>query len=183
VGALRERSDLGIAGVYLSVADPASGAVRRERCPPGHVRGATKFYRRACYDQIAPVPAILGWDTIDELSARSHGWKTASLSCPDGDTVQMRPTGGHDGRLRAQYRWGKCAYAIGQHPLWVVASATRRLSTRPPVVGGATFVWGWLSGFVERRPRAPADVRAFGRGEQLRALRRLVLPVSRQPAV
>jgi biofilm PGA synthesis N-glycosyltransferase PgaC len=170
-GAFLGRPDLGIAGAYLSAIDPKTGALKRERCHPQHVRGATKFYRRCCYEQIAPIEPFLGWDTIDELAARACGWHTASLSCSRGDPIHLRPTGNVDGRLRAQYRWGMCAYGIGQHPLWILLSAGRRLSERPRGLGSLAFLAGWARAGLRRQTRAEADVRAFGRREQLAVMR------------
>jgi poly-beta-1,6-N-acetyl-D-glucosamine synthase len=164
--------ELGIAGVYLSVIDPRTGAAVCERCPPYHVRGPTRFYRRACLEEISPIPPILGWDTIDEVAARMNGWRTESLSCRAGETIHLRPTGSLDGKLRAQYRWGTCAYGIGQHPLWVALSAVRRIGDRPRVLGSVAFLVGWASARIRRRPRADADVQAFGRREQLAIMRR-----------
>ena len=146
--------ELGIAGAYLSVIDRRTGMRVRERCPPQHVRGATKFYRRACLQSISPIPPILGWDTIDELAARRHGWRTASLDCPRGDTIHLRAAGSTDGRLRAHYRWGVCAYGIGQHPLWVILSAARRLGDSPRLLGSGAFIAGWMLAAVRRGPRA-----------------------------
>jgi poly-beta-1,6-N-acetyl-D-glucosamine synthase len=171
--------DLGIAGAQLCVIDPQTGERQREWCRPGHVRGPTKFYRRACYEQVAPLPTFLGWDTIDEITARSRGWRTASIDCASGDTVHLRPVGGHDGALRAQFRWGTAAYAIGQHPLWVAGSALRRLADRPLWVGSAAFLAGWLTGPLRRHPRADAEVRAFGRAEQLRNVQQMMRALRR----
>jgi len=170
--AFLQRPDLGIAGTYLSAIDPESGALKRERCDPRHVRGATKFYRRSCYEQIAPIEPFLGWDTIDEIAARARGWQTASLSCPQGDPIHLRPTGSVDGTLRAQYRWGMCAYGIGQHPLWVLLSSGRRLLDRPFLLGSLAFLTGWATAALRRHERAKPDVRAHGRDEQLAILRR-----------
>jgi biofilm PGA synthesis N-glycosyltransferase PgaC len=170
--------ELGIAGAYLSVRDPQTGELARERCPPQHVRGATKFYRRSALAEISPIPAILGWDTIDELAARRLGWRTASLDCPAGDTIHRRPTGASDGRIRAHHRWGACAYGIGQHPLWILLSAARRAGEHPRLLGSLAFLMGWSTAALRRRPRAAAEVRAFGRSEQLgtigRALRQSI---------
>ncbi len=174
-----EYPDLGIAGPYLSLIDPRTGEQRRERCPPKHVRGAAKFYRRACYEQIAPMPAALGWDTIDEIAARRRGWHTASVACPAGDTIHLRPTGAHSGPIRAQFRWGSCAYGIGQHPVWVAISATRRLGDRPLMLASAAYVAGWCMALAQRRPRASAELRAFGRREQMEALRTLAFALAR----
>lgn len=170
--ALRERPELGIAGGYLGVIDDGARGARRERCAPHHVRGPNKFYRRRCFEQIAPIPSILGWDTIDEIVARMHGWETASVECPAGETIHLRPTGDADGRLRAHYRWGACAFGIGQHPVWVLLSAVRRLRERPVLLGGCAFLAGWTGAALRRAPRADAAVRAFGRDEQLTELRR-----------
>jgi biofilm PGA synthesis N-glycosyltransferase PgaC len=164
-------SRLGIAGTYLSVIEPLTGQRTRERCPPMHARGATKFYRRACYEQVSPLRAELGWDTVDEIAARRHGWRTAAIACPSGDTLHLRPTGAHDGRLRAQYRWGICAYSIGQHPLWVAASVGRRMWERPRLLAALAFAWGWISARLKQAPRPPSEVREFGRAEQLAELR------------
>jgi biofilm PGA synthesis N-glycosyltransferase PgaC len=162
---------LGIAGAYLSTIDRDTGLSTRERCHHLHVRGATKFYRRACYEQIMPIAPILGWDTIDEIAARSRGWLTASVSCPQGDPIHLRPTGAADGILRAHYRWGACAYAIGQHPLWVLLSAGRRLAERPRALAACAFLAGWLTAACRRQARAEAQVRAYGRQEQLAIIR------------
>lgn len=164
--------DLGIAGAYLSAIEPTTGILKRERCHPQHVRGATKFYRRACYAQIAPIEPFLGWDTVDEIAARARGWRTASLSCPNGDPVHLRATGSVDGTLRAQYRWGMCAYGIGQHPLWVLLSAGRRLGDRPHVFASLAFLAGWARALMRRHARAQPELRAHGRREQLARLRR-----------
>ena len=34
-----------------------TGGLCRQRCPPGHVEGPNRFYRRACLEAISPVPA------------------------------------------------------------------------------------------------------------------------------
>ncbi|HWE34135.1 MAG TPA: glycosyltransferase family A protein [Solirubrobacteraceae bacterium] len=165
---------LGIGGAYLSVVDPHTQQLRRERCRSYHTRGGTKFYRRACWEQIGPLPEALGWDTIDELAARRAGWRTASVACDAGDTIHLRPTGVYDGRVRAQYRWGSCAYGIGQHPLWVLASAVRRIGEPPFFVAAVAFLSGWVAARLRGGPRASQELREFGRSEQLAELRSLV---------
>ena len=106
---------LGLAGSFLQEAG------RRIRIGEGHVHGATKFFRRECWEDIAPVPPILGWDTIDESTARLRGWRTKSFAMPDGDPEHLRPRGTHDGLLRGYRRWGECSYALGESPLHVAA--------------------------------------------------------------
>jgi biofilm PGA synthesis N-glycosyltransferase PgaC len=170
---------LGLAGAVLS--DVAhDGVAARVPAPRHHVRGATKFYRRACYDQIQPIPAHLGWDMIDEVKARKAGWRTESFELPGGDTLHLRPTGQHDGRLRAFRRWGECAWAYGAHPGFVLLGAVKRASWRPYVVGGALYAAGYAGAALRRRPRVERDVRAFLRREEARqVLARLALAAGR----
>jgi biofilm PGA synthesis N-glycosyltransferase PgaC len=161
---------LGLIGPYLSEYD-TDGRRRRDKCPSHHVRGALKLYRRECFERIEPIPEVLGWDTIDEIAARMHGYATRSEAVPDGDPLHLRPTGRQDGTVRAYRRWGKCAWGFGAHPLHVLLGAARRIPARPPVVGSLNYVAGWMVAGVRRAPRAGADVRAFAREEQLARMR------------
>lgn len=160
---------LGIAGSYLAVFDDDERPVR-QRCRPEHVEGETKFYRRACYDAIAPLPAMLGWDTIDEVRARLAGWRTKSLEVPGGDSLHVRPMGSHDGLLRGFRRWGTCAWAYGEHPLHVLAVAAQRLGDRPRLLGGLSYLLGYMHAALRRLPRAEDAVRQEVRSDTLRRL-------------
>lgn len=164
---------IGVAGAYLSTCAP-DGTVIREDDPPDHVRGPNKFYRSQCFDQIWPIAAHLGWDTVDEVKARMLGWRTASLILAGGDSLHLRPTGMHDGKTRAFRRWGQCAYGYGSHPIHVLAVAADRARQRPYLIGGAAYAWGWADAHRQRRPRAERDVREFRRAEELTRLRRLI---------
>ena len=161
---------LGIAGGPLSVEAP-EGGLRRERSPADHVRGPNKFYRRACLDEIMPVPAIAGWEAIDEAKAHMRGWETRTVDLPGDDTVHLRPTGAHDGRLRGYRRMGSNTWSYGAHPLAVLLGGVSRMRERPPVLAGFAFVAGWGYAAVKRYPRAEPDVRAVIRREQLRRIR------------
>lgn len=169
---------LGLTGPYLSETAHGGRSVRDE-VPPHHVRGALKLFRRACLDAIEPIPEILGWDTIDEIAARMHGWETRSEAIPDGDPLHLRPTGAQDGTVRAFRRWGACAWGFGAHPLHVVGGAVRRIPQRPPVIGALNYVAGWALAGLRRAPRADAELRAFGRAEQLSRARRRLRPQKR----
>jgi hypothetical protein len=165
---------LGMAGAYLSVL--RDDGRRRQRCPPQHVEGATSFYRRECFDQIFPLPRILGWDTIDEVRARMHGWRTRSFAIPSGDPLLLRRTGSHDGVLRGFRRAGLAAYAYGAHPLHVLASALVRTRDRPRLLGGMNYLIGWAEAALRRRPRAEREVRRTVRRESIARLRRTAMP-------
>jgi glycosyltransferase involved in cell wall biosynthesis len=171
------RPELGITGPYLSTLE-TDGALRREHHPLNHVRGATKFYRRTCFDQIGPMPPILGWDTIDELCARSKGWATETFQMSTADCIHLRPLGEHDGRLRSFHRRGLCAWAYGAHPLWVLLGSIYRARETPRLLGGLNYLCGWLAGAARRYPRAEPSLRAYASEEDLAHLRRRLRRVS-----
>lgn len=172
---------LGLAGSYLSEVGQ-DGTLGRLKIRPEHVHGATKFYRRECYEAISPMPAILGWDMIDEVKATMAGWRTQSYAMPDGDPLHMRLRGGHDGILRGFRRWGEGAWAMGEHPLHVLLHGIQRMPESPPVIGGLSYIAGWISAGLRRLPRAEPEVRAVVRRGQLKRIGRRFTPGRRRPS-
>ncbi len=168
---LMTHAALGVTGSYLAVELPG-GQLAREFNAPDNVRGPNKFYRWTCYEAIQPLNAHLGWDMIDELKAKMAGWEVRSLSLAEGDSVHLRPTGLYDGRLRAFRRWGLCAWAYGQHPLVVVGGGVMRFRRKPYVIGGMSYILGWVLAGLRGAPRAEPEIRAFVRREKLRYVRR-----------
>jgi hypothetical protein len=164
---------LGIAGAYVSAEGP-DGELVRQRCPPEHVEGETRFYRRPCLEAIWPIPPILGWDTIDEVRARMHGWRTASIEIPSGDPVHLRRMGSYDGVLRGYRRAGLCAYAYGAHPLHVLLAGVSRMRDRPLLLCGLNYLVGWALAGLRRVARAEPELRRFVRREHSMRMRSLV---------
>jgi glycosyltransferase involved in cell wall biosynthesis len=56
-----------------------------------HVRGALKAYRKNCFNDIGGLKNTMGWDTIDELLARFHGWEISTDQ--DLKVKHLKPTG------------------------------------------------------------------------------------------
>lgn len=162
---------LGLAGLPLSERN-AKGELVVVASPLRHVRGATKFYRRACWEQIGPLPEILGWDTLDEFLARRSGWRTQSFSVPRGETVHLRRVGGHGPILRSFRRWGVCSWGYGAHPLYVLLYGFILMRQRRPyLIGGVNFMIGWAAAALRRAPRADASIREALRRDQLARIR------------
>lgn len=141
-----------------------------ERYPSYFVPGQAKFYRRACYDDIGGFTPTIGWDYVDVIDARRHGWKTLS----DLGVIfrHYRLMGGAHGALRSRFRWGHATYIIGSHPLFALAKALFRMRDRPRVLGGLAILAGFLSAYLHpgiRRIDDPALIR-YVRREQLHRL-------------
>lgn len=172
---------LGIAGSYLTEEEP-SGARTRIRIHADHVHGATKFYRRECWEQITPLPTIIGWDTMDEVKARMLGWRTKSFAVPDGDPLHLRKRASYDGVARGLRRSGSGAFALGDHPLHVLLFSLRHMTGSPGVIGALNYLAGWIAAALRRAPRADLEVRAHIRRDELRRIRRRAMLLVRRPA-
>jgi len=177
---------LGMAGLSLSERN-AKGELVVVASPLRHVRGATKFYRRACWEQIGPLPEILGWDTLDEFLARRSVWRTQRLSVARAGTGRLRRVGGRAPTLRSFRRWGVCSWGYGAHPLYVLIYGFILMRQRRPyLIGGVNFMIGWAAAAVRRVPRADASIREALRRDQLarirgRLVRRPLLDSPTQP--
>ncbi len=160
---------LGIGGG--TVCKLASGHIEVDSIgdPPFHVRGATKIYRRSCWEQISPLARAPGWDTIDEVRANQMGWSTRTFS--DLQVVQHKPTGAADGRWRNWFKNGFANYMTGYHPLFMLAKCVKRAPRSPLLVESAALWAGFCSGYIKRIPRAcDRDAIRFLRRQQMRRL-------------
>jgi len=145
------------------------GEWRVEKNPQFHVRGATKIYRRACWEQIGGLWSGPGWDTIDEVKANMAGWKTHSFT--NLPVHHYRLTGSEEGLFRDRIKHGVACYISGYHPMFVLASSIARLTKKPRVIGTAGILYGYIWAKVTRTPRVgDPGYRAYIRSEQLKRL-------------
>jgi hypothetical protein len=137
--------------------------------PSFHVRGATKIYRRECWEAIGGLLRAPGWDTIDELKANMLGWTTRTF--PHIPLRHHRYTGSADGSWKNAVKFGLANYITGYHPLFMAVKCIKRLAARPAVLGSIAMWWGFCSGYWRKVERIddPALVR-YIRSEQLKKL-------------
>ena len=163
----RREPKLGIGGgeIYHEVA----GSLRLEVNPRFHVRGATKIYRRSCWEAIGGLWAAAGWDTIDEVKANMLGWTTHAF--PELRLHHHRLTGAAEGLVRDRVKHGMVCYVSGYHPLFVLASCLRRLAQRPYVMGSLGIFYGFVKGYWTRAPRVDEPgYRRYIREQQINRL-------------
>ena len=160
---------LGIGGGMVCFDD--QGQLREEAVgdPPFHVRGATKVYRRACWEKISPLVTAPGWDTIDEVKANMHGWTTRTFR--DIPLIQHKATGTVDGSWRNWFKNGRANYITGYHPLFMLGKCAKR-ALRTPFFMEAIALWaGFCSGYFMQIPQVEdRDAVRYLRREQVRRL-------------
>lgn len=137
--------------------------------PGFHVRGATKIYRRACWDAIGGLVPITGWDTIDEMKANMLSWRTYTFR--DLLLVQHRPTGAADGSWRNSLKNGRANYMTGYHPLFMLLKCAKRIFDTPLFIDAGGLFCGYFGSCLKRLPRvADREVIAYVRRQQIRRL-------------
>jgi hypothetical protein len=160
---------LGIAGGTIVRLQDGRTRVDSVGDPPFHVRGATKIYRRECWDQISPLAKAPGWDTIDEVKANMYGWKTKTFA--ELMLVQHKPTGGADGRWRNWFKNGRANYMAGYHPMFMLAKCIKRAAESPAFVQSVALTAGFVSGYLKGVPRAAdRETVRYLRHQQIRRL-------------
>ncbi|MCA8960535.1 MAG: glycosyltransferase family 2 protein [Planctomycetes bacterium] len=167
LSALEADPELGIGGgvIYNCI----DGRQVLEKHPRFHVRGATKIYRRACWEAIGGLHRVPGWDTLDEVKANQLGWKTQSFD--DAKLVQFRFTGDAAGQWSNWVKNGRASYICGYHPLYLMTKAFARITKKPYIVATLGVIWGYFKAFIQREPRVPdTSLIRYLRGQQLRRL-------------
>lgn len=82
-----------------------------------HIRGALKAYRRECFEQIGGLKESIGWDTMDEMLARYHGWDVVTI--PELHVKHLKPTGAAYNPI-AKYLQGEAFYKM-RYGWWLTA--------------------------------------------------------------
>jgi poly-beta-1,6-N-acetyl-D-glucosamine synthase len=163
----RSTARLGIGGgkIYKK----ARKRLRWERAPNFHVRGATKIYRRECWESLGGLFPGLGWDTVDELKANQLGWITKTF--PDLMLVHHRVTGAAWGAWGNAVNDGEADYIVDYHPVFFGLKCIRNLLDSPLVVRSIGVAYGFLRCAVRRTPRiGDKELRRYLRQQQLRRL-------------
>jgi glycosyltransferase involved in cell wall biosynthesis len=165
----RQDPKLGIGGGLICHLE--NGALKVEAGPRFHVRGATKIYSRACWDEIGGLLQVPGWDTVDEVKANMLGWKTRTFQ--DLKVLHHRPTGAADGAWKNSVKDGRADYISGYHPLFMFLKCVKRLVQEPYLVGSLGLSYGYIGGYLKGTPQV--DDRALIHYVRRQQLRRLML--------
>jgi glycosyltransferase involved in cell wall biosynthesis len=116
--------------------------------------GMAKLWRVAAYRDIGGLVPELMWDGIDCHQLRRNGWRVYSTADPALAFEHLRAMGASDrGVLRGRRRHGAGQYFMGTSPVFLVASAARRLLFPPAVLGSISMVVGYAWAALRRRPR------------------------------
>jgi glycosyltransferase involved in cell wall biosynthesis len=145
----RKFPDIGIGGGLIH--NVVDGGLKIEPHPLFHVRGATKIYRKECWEAIGGLLRAPGWDTLDEVKANMMGWKSRTF--PDLKVIHYRYTGAADGQWKTHVKYGRANYISGYHPLFMMLKCLKRTFNRPLLLGAIGLFYGYVSGYTKGIPQ------------------------------
>lgn len=129
-----------------------------------HIRGALKAYKKECFQDIGGLKAAMGWDTVDELLAKYHGWEVVTL--PELAVKHLKPTGQTYTR-HAKFKQGEAFYAL-RYGFTLTTIASLKLAIMKKKLGFfITYMQGY---FRAKRAKKPYLV-SKKEGKFIRSLR------------
>ena len=132
------------------------------------VAGSVQLFRRACYEAIGSfVPFVMGGeDAYAEVMARMKGWEVRSF--PELKAFHHRKSTIARGIFREFFQYGAMDYALGNHPLFEILKALRRIRERPYVLATFLRMLGFTWSYWQRQERnVPEEFIRYARREQM----------------
>lgn len=134
---------VGIAG-GVNVVEQNGAWVYEDFADKDHVKGAFKAYRKACFEAIGGLRESVGWDTVDELLARFHGWEIET----DQELwiKHFRPRGKTTGVSKVMHKMGRAMYRM-RYGWWITFLSALKAGTKNKPYG--TTALAVLKGYQE----------------------------------
>ena len=106
-----------------------------------HIRGAFKAYRKSCFEAMDGLRSAMGWDTVDELLARYHGFSVKTME--DLHVKHLRPIGSHYKASAAQ-RQGKAFYQMRYGAILSFLASLKSIVKKRSILWGVGLLLGYL---------------------------------------
>ncbi len=100
---------IGIAGGFAYEKDRRGNWILNHPMDRDHVRGAFKAYSKKCFKAMGGLREAMGWDTVDELLARYHGFE---IRTEDSLRVKHQRPIGDAYNARARRSQGRAMYLM-----------------------------------------------------------------------
>lgn len=162
-----QNTKLGIGGGR--VVNKIKDAIVEEKHPLFHVRGATKIYRRECWDAIGGILVSPAYDTLDEVKANMTGYETQTFQ--ELTVIHHRKTGNANGKWKNSVKNGISDYLSGYHPLFFIIKCFARSIQKPFLIDALGHLYGFISGYLKQMPQiTDRKLVAYMRKQQIRRL-------------
>jgi glycosyltransferase involved in cell wall biosynthesis len=160
----RENPKLGIASgaVFLK----SDSSLVKEKSQYDHPWGASKIYRRECFNEIGGLKAIPGWDLSDLLAAQMKGWETRCFD--DYKIIHYRESGSRrNGFTSGKFLLGRFLFRYGYNFLYTFLKGIYRMTERPYLIGGFSLIFGYIYAYLKNEEKLfDPEMRKFLRKKQ-----------------
>lgn len=109
-----------------------------------HIRGALKAYRKDCFSQIGKLKPSMGWDTVDELLAKYHGWEI--LTDESLNVKHLKPTGQSYNKA-SKYLQGEAMFKM-RYGFWITLISALKLAYKK---GNYQLFRDYMSGYFKAK--------------------------------
>lgn len=138
--AFNNNPKLGIASGHLTINRIPKNMKTRFTC----TRGATKIYRTTCLEDIGGIISFQGWDTLDNVAARSKGWEVAIIS---EYFEHLKEEGSKVGnKYYSSFRSGFYNRSIPYLWSYFLAKILSKITSRPIIIGSFLQLAGYIKG-------------------------------------
>jgi glycosyltransferase involved in cell wall biosynthesis len=160
---------LGIAsgGIYLVDGEK----IIQEKSQEDHPWGASKVYRRKCFEEINGWKPIPGWDLADLLSAQMKDWETRCFN--EYKILHYRQTGTRRTDItNGRFLLGRFHFRYGYGLFYTLTKSVYHLGEKPFILGGASIITGYIYAAIKNEDRLfEKDMRHFLRKKQSKYLK------------
>ena len=129
-----------------------------------HIRGALKSYTKECFQTIGGLKKSMGWDTVDELLAKFHGWKVITDSSLH--VKHLKPTGKAYTKT-SKYKQGEAFYRM-RYGFVLTQIASAKLALKK---NDFSFYFDCIRGFHKAKRKNLSFIVSEEEGEFIRKLR------------
>lgn len=129
-----------------------------------HIRGALKAYRKDCFEQIGRLKSSMGWDTVDELLAKFHGWEI--LTDETLHVKHLKPTGKSYNKA-SKYLQGEAMYKM-RYGFWITLISALKLAVKKQRI---QLFKDYMSGYFRAKSKNTEYLVSKKEGQFIRRIR------------
>ena len=144
-----EDPQTGIAGGFCYEQNELGEWKKNHPMRQDHVRGAFKAYRKSCFEAMGGLRSAMGWDTVDELLARYHGFSVKTLE--EFQVKHLRPIGSQYKASAAQ-RQGKAFYQMRYGAMLSLLASLKSIAKKRSLRWGVGLLLGYLKAAFSTAP-------------------------------